>query len=442
MTNNFNSYKKLLAKFVGFKSISTNPKYLPEIGKTVAWLKNLFTESGFSVKIWEGKECNPVVFAGLTVNRFLPTLVIYGHYDVQPAGMKDGWKTDPFTLKEGKGKLFGRGVVDNKGQILAHIVTVLTLMKEAKLNYNTKFLIEGNEETSNPDLASIMKTHKKDLACDIVMVSDGELTNNKPTIEISLRGGFNCTLTYQTGKNNLHSGIFGGAVPNAAIELSRFLAKIHNPDNTIGYPEFYKKADAISPKQLKNNKNLTDGGSIRELAGVDTLITEKGHDFYTQTGLRPTIQITGINTGYIETGYANIVPAKAEARLNFRIVASQKPEQVAKDFEKFVRKNTPKYVKAGLSFHGLHSPIKLDMENKYVERATTVLKKVYGSKVSRKNVGGAVPFVADVKDILGVDTLLIPLVNEDSNMHGANENFDIELAKKALEFSRAFLSAD
>ena len=440
MTNKFEAYKKLLAEFVKLKSVSTDPKFQPEIRKTVAWLKKKLLKAEFEVEIWNGKTTNPIVFASYHVSDELDTVLIYGHYDVQPAAKKDGWKSEPYDLTQRKNKLFGRGVVDNKGQILAHVFTAGELIKEGKLGHNLKFLIEGNEETGNDDLADTIKKYKSKLDCDVLVVSDGELTNNKPTIEVSLRGGFNCTLVYKTGRNNLHSGIFGGGVPNAGAEMIKFLAKVFNADNSIKYAEFYRRADIISTPQLRNNKRLTrEANDLAELAGVKILLGEKGLDFYTQTGLRPTIQITGLKVGYVDQGYANIVPADAEVRLNFRIVASQKAEAIAKSFEKFVKKVTPKFVEYELKFSGLHDPVKIDTENEYFDAVEKLLKKVYGSKVNRKNVGGAIPFVGEVKKILGVDTLMIPLCNEDCNMHGTDENFDVDLVMKALAFSEAFL---
>jgi acetylornithine deacetylase/succinyl-diaminopimelate desuccinylase-like protein len=442
MTNSFEGYKKLLAAFVGFKSISTDPKYLPEIDRTVAWLKNLFSSNGFKVEVWKAGNSNPVVFAELVkTNESLPTILIYGHYDVQPATKTDGWKEEPFTLSGTKTKLTARGVIDNKGQVLIHIATAIDLIKSKKLQYNIKFLIEGNEETGNPDLPDQLRKNKNKLKCDLLMVSDGELTNNKPTIEVSLRGGFNSTLTYITGKNSLHSGMAGGAVPNAVYELSKFLSNLYDSNNTVNFKEFYYGVDKPSAGQLANNQYLVKTGvDTAKLLGVKQLLTEKNLDFFTQTGLRPTIQATGIKSGYIDSGYANIVPATAEVRLNFRTVPSQKAKDVARAFEKFVAKRTPKYVDYSIKFEGLHDPVKVEANNKYVEIAERSLRKVYKTRVNRRNVGGAVPFVGEVKEILGIDTLLVPLVNEDCNMHGANENFDIKLAKKALEFSRAFLS--
>ena len=183
----FEEYKKLLKEIVKFKSVSTDPQYKGEIEKMVSWLDGLFKTNGFNVKIWKSEKINPVVFASYKVSPKAETIMIYGHYDVQPAEIEDGWKGEPFELSESKTKLFARGVIDNKGQVLIHIATVFHLIKENKLKYNINFILEGNEETGNVSLGEIMKIHKKEVACDVVMVSDGELTNNKPTIEVSLR---------------------------------------------------------------------------------------------------------------------------------------------------------------------------------------------------------------------------------------------------------------
>lgn len=440
MTNNFNEYKKLLSEFVSFKSISTDNKYKNEIDKTVSWLKTILKSGGFNVSTLDGKNSNPVVLAKYNVNQNAKTLLIYGHYDVQPAEKEDGWTSDPYKLSEKGNKLVGRGVVDNKGQILVHVYTALNLIKQNKLKHNLIFLIEGNEETSNPDLSSHLKKLKKELKCDYVVVSDGELTNNKPTIEISLRGGFNSTIKYQTGKNNLHSGIYGGAVPNAAHEINKLLQKLFNSDGSVTFKDFYINVATITKAELKNNRKLmNESVDIKKIADVYGLSFTKDEDFFTKTGLTPTIQITGLKSGYIGDGYANIVPSTAEARLNFRTVAFQNSRQIAKAFEKFVKRNTPKYVKFKLEFEGFHDPIKVDTNSLFVSQSEKILEKIYKTNVNRKNVGGAIPFVADCKNILGVDTLLIPLCNEDCNMHGTDENFDIDLIKKALDFSYSFL---
>ncbi len=431
-------YKKLLTEYTGFGSISTDKAFLPEIEKSVSWLKDLFEKNGFKVGILKGKTCNPIVFASYEVSTKAETVLVYGHYDVQPASREDGWDSEPFKLTEKNGKLYARGVVDNKGQHLIHAHTVFNLIKEKRLKYNVKFLIEGNEETANEDIPKIIRDNKKKLKTNYVLISDGEV-RYRPEIEYSLRGGFNVTLRFATAKNNTHSGIYGGAIPNAANELSKFLSKLFDKNNKVTIPNFYKNVDKITSEQIKNNKKLLKSEKeVFENTGVKTLMTETGLDFYTQTGLRPTLQVTGVKAGYIGEGYANIVPAKAEARINFRVVTSQIPIDVYKAFEKFVKVNTPRYVSYELSVASMHKPVRVDISSKKVMEVKKLLKLAFGTEVLIKPVGGAIPVVSDFKEVLGVDTLLVSLGNDDCNMHGVNENYDTALLKKGLKFSEAF----
>ena len=430
-------FKKLLTQFVACKSISTDPAFAPEITKTVNWLKQLFTQHGFDVETFNGPSCNPIVLAHLTTHNSLPTVLVYGHYDVQPADRSDSWNSDPFSLVSKAGRLWGRGVLDNKGQVLIHIFSVLQLIKQQKLALNVKFLIEGNEETSNPDLPGIMRKNKTKLKSDYVLVSDGELVGDSPVIESSLRGGFNLTLKYTTAANNLHSGLAGGAVPNAALELSSFLSTLPK------FTRLYQDVDPITSAQKANNRQLLKiSANPLEIFGVKKLLMEPGLNVYTQTGLRPTLQITGLKSGYIDAGYANIVPATAEARINFRIVASQRPKDILALFKKFVAQHTPKYVKYEITSAGIHNPVKLNTSQPIFKSVADILTRVYGQKPLLKYVGGAIPFISDVKATFGTDTISVPFGNEDCNMHGANENFRLDLIKKGLAFSHHFFSSD
>ncbi|OGM61402.1 hypothetical protein A2961_04495 [Candidatus Woesebacteria bacterium RIFCSPLOWO2_01_FULL_39_21] len=432
-------YKKLLSEFVKFKSISTDANYKPEIEKAVGWLKKLFAESGFDVQIWRGKRCNPVIFASYNKIKSAKTVLVYGHYDVQPAKREDGWSSDPFQLIEKNEKLIARGAIDNKGQVLVHIYTALQLIKQKKLKYNIDFLIEGNEETSNPELADLIKKNKKNVKANLALISDGELIGENPAIETSLRGGFNLKLTYRTAVNNLHSGIYGGAVPNAVYEMSKFISRLFD-GNKVAIEGFYEKVDEITKNQIENNKKLVGPRQAMKLAGVKSLTTE-GYDFLTQTGLRPTLQASGIKGGYTEEGFANIVPSKAYVNINFRIVASQKTKEVLSCFMTFLKENTPDYVGYGVQTEGFHEPLKIDTNSHKIKKVKKILKKAYGKEVVYKPVGGAIPVVADFKSVLLVDSLLVPFGNSDCNMHGVNENFDIKFLQKSLKFSEAFFSS-
>ncbi len=427
-------YTKLLKEYVSFKSISTSKEFLPEIDKTVNWLKSYFEKNNFSVELLKGTTTNPVILASYILPEKAETVLIYGHYDVQPA---DGWE-QAFILQEKNGRLLARGVVDNKGQNLIHIVTVAELIKAGKLKYNVKFLLEGNEETGNADIAGILKNNKEKLKTDYVLISDGEISGDTPLIEASLRGGANLTLTYKTAPNNVHSGLYGGAIPNAAQEIAHFLAKLFTADNVVTIPGFYEDVDAIEQHHKENNKLLAAKEDILKLIGVKKLLTEKDHDFYTQTGLRPTLEITGINTGYIGEGYSNIIPGTAEVRINVRLVASQDPQKFKKIFTEFVKNNTPSYVDYDLQIGDAYPAVKINIDSEKVKEVKELLTKAYNTAPLIRYVGGSIPIVTDFKKVLGVDSLLVSLGNNDCNMHGVDENFRIDLIEKGLAFSKLF----
>jgi len=436
----FENYLHLLKKIISFKSISTDITFKKEMSKTANFLKGLFKENGFKVKLLSHPNLNPVVLANYYFNDSLPTLLIYGHYDVQPASEEE-WGSNPFQLRQENGRLYGRGVVDNKGQILIHIASAFELIKVKKLGYNLKFFIEGNEETGSiEELVELMKKNRSLLKADYILISDGELVGKKPTIEASFRGGFNARLEYTVAKTDVHSGIYGGAVTNAIQQLSTLINKLVDENNQIKLPGFYNDVDEITLEEIQNNQKLFKmAGDPSEEAGFKKLRLAKGDDFYTATGLYPTIQVTGIKGGYIGDGFANIVPARAEARFNFRLVSSQKSRQIYEQFARFVKENTPADVEYHLEAVGFHEPVKLNVNQPIFNRARKILEEVYQPPILYHYVGGAIPFIGTVKEMFGVDSISVGLANQDCHMHGVNENFRLDLVEKGLKFSYRFL---
>jgi acetylornithine deacetylase/succinyl-diaminopimelate desuccinylase-like protein len=431
------SFRHLLKKYTAFKSVSADKHFESDIKATIEWLKNIFKTSGFSVELWDVAEANQVVFASYEVDPKAETILVYGHYDVQPAS---GWKHDPFLLREEEGRLMARGVVDNKGQNLIHIAAVAELIQKKKLGYNVKFLLEGNEETGSKYLPDVIEKNKNKLRADHILISDGEIVGSTPVIEAGLRGSSSLTLTLRTAPNDLHSGIYGGAVPNAAQELSLFLGKLFDQNNSVQVPGFYDDVDEIPTDHKRGNKELAERKNPLALAKTAKLLCEAGNDFYTQTGLRPTMEITGIKSGYTGEGYSNIVPAVAEVRINIRYVDSQKPDTVTNLFEDFVKKNIPDYVEYAIKHTDAAPAVKIKTDTPFIERASKLLEKTYGEKPIKKYSGGTIPVVGDFKSILGVDPLLIPLGNDDCNMHGVDENFRVDLIEKGLAFSKLFFA--
>jgi acetylornithine deacetylase/succinyl-diaminopimelate desuccinylase-like protein len=283
---------------------------------------------------------------------------------------------------------------------------------------------------------------KKDLLkCDFVMISDGEITSGHPTIEAGFRGGFNTTLTVRTSDKELHSGLFGGAAPSASRELSKFLAQIHKEDNTVAIEGFYDDVDEISAqyKQMHNQIPFSEE-EFKKLSGTQALLTEDQYDFYTQIGLRPAVIITGIQTGYMGEGYRNSIPSEASAKVNFRLVKSQEPEKISQLYCDFVDEHIPDYVDFDLRVESKYHGIKLDLENEYVQLAQEYLQKAFDKESFFKFCGGGLPIVTHFDEVLGVPEVLAPLANEDCAMHATNENYNKNVLKRALKFSKVFWS--
>ncbi|HUC20188.1 MAG TPA: M20/M25/M40 family metallo-hydrolase, partial [Candidatus Polarisedimenticolaceae bacterium] len=405
------------------------------------WLTALFDENGFTTESWKHGDSNPVVYARYNTKQpEAKTILVYGHYDVQPAGEDDGWASDPFRLEERSGRLYGRGVVDNKGQTLIHIATVLRLIESGRLTHNVIFLIEGNEESGSGGMPEIIKAHQDKLACNHVMVSDGEIPY-RPTIEAGVRGAFNMEVIFRTAKNNLHSGIYGGGVPNAAQELSNLLAGFYDATQRVTIPGFYEDIDPITDEQLGSAKVLAPSQErFKEITGIDHPLAPEGYDLLTATGLLPTLQISGLNAGYTGEGFASIIPGEARANINIRTVSSQDPHKLYDIISAAMRERTPDYVHVEINGDEFCDALKLATDTPAVQHLQALLTQAFGEPPVFSYCGGSMPVMVHFKDILDKEPLLISLGNNDCNMHGANENFSIELLEKGLVFSELLFS--
>jgi acetylornithine deacetylase/succinyl-diaminopimelate desuccinylase-like protein len=440
----FNKYKVQLSNIIKFQSISTDPQFKDELVKTANYLKRYLEDHKFNVDIWTNDNSNPVVFGSYEVNPQAETILIYGHYDVQPADKSNGWEKDPFELFEKGNRLIARGTVDNKGQFFIHMFNVCELIKQDNLKYNVKFLIEGNEETANEVLPSQIEKYQKQLKSDYILISDGENIGDYPVIDYSFRGGCNFKLTVKTAQNNLHSGLYGGVTPNAAFELTKIISSLYDDEGHLSkeLDFFYKDVDEIPNKVLEKNKKVASNEEVLKMTGAKKIISEENYDPMTQAGLRPTVQITGLNSGYTSEGYSNIVPFKAEVKINVRTVASQDIEAIMESFEEYFDNVTPDYVDYTIERTNGYEPVKADIQKAKVKEIEKELEKAFGKEVIYKPVGGGIPIINTFQKVLKTDVISVSLGNEDCNMHGVNENFNIDILKKGLEFSYNFFKND
>ncbi|PJA12635.1 hypothetical protein CO112_01750 [Candidatus Dojkabacteria bacterium CG_4_9_14_3_um_filter_150_Dojkabacteria_WS6_41_13] len=433
--DNFDEYKKQVTELVSKQSISTDPAFASGIEGAVEWLKKYFTDNGFVFERVDGYG-HPIVIAKYTVSADKKTFFVYGHYDVQPANKEDGWDADPFVLTEKDGKLLGRGVVDNKGQFMIHLVSIIELIKAGKLTKNIVFVVEGDEETGGGGISKLFEERPELFKADQYIISDGEMPY-KPVITASFRGTFNLTVKVTTAANNMHSGLYGGAAPSATVVASQLVARMYDDNNRLVLKGFYDKDLVPTVEELQLCKDM-DGVKMKTLeqTGVKKWFLGKNNSFCEVVGFTTMIVPSGINGGYTGSGYSNIVPATAFIKLNTRLAANQSVETVQNMIRQYLVENTPDYATAEIvDVQSDNAPIKVDITSSMHKKAIALLEEVYGDKVLIDFCGATLPIVIDIKRVFGVDPVLISLANDDCNMHGVNENYDIRLIKKGLEFS-------
>ena len=430
-----------LTDFLRIPSISAHSDHHSDCENAASWLKNQFLQIGFEVKVYStpGK---PIVFAQYHAGDDLPTILVYGHYDVQPVDPLELWVSPPFEPRREEDNLFARGATDDKGQIFAHIKAVESLIKtKGKLPVNVKFLIEGEEEISSPHIEDFLFNHKDELYCDVVIVSDtGQFAPGYPAISYGLRGVCAEEIRVEGANQDLHSGIFGGAVPNPCEEVSHIIAKLKDSRGRVLIPGFYddvvpleeweRTAFAALPFDVEQFKKELD------LKGVHG---EEGYSVLEQRSGRPTMEVNGIFGGYAGEGSKKVLPAWAGAKISMRLVPNQEPQKIHELFTKYVQQVTPDYIK--LSFSGFHGakPVVVPRNARFMEEAIQAIEKGFGKRPLFMREGGSIHIVMDFKEILGVNTLLIGLGQPDDNAHAPNEKFSMSDFKKGIKTSAWFL---
>jgi len=436
----YEEYLKLLKEFVSFKSISTDIQFKDEINNCVEWLKKTFKNNQFeSIEAVVGYG-NPIIIASYIKDPSLPTCLIYGHYDVQPANIKEGWNYDPFKLSVDNERIYARGVVDNKGQVMIHMASVFNLIRSGAIKYNIKFIIEGDEESGSEKIENFFKDHSSKLISDLILVSDGELTSGYPTLDTSFRGIINFTLKVITSTKDNHSGLYGGSIPNAANELVKILSKFHDDNGNLTIPGI-DNGKSFSEEILLNNKSIPySKEEFKKITGAKIRFNDEQIDLYTQVGNLTSAEITSLNSGYLEDGYRNAIPREAYAKINFRLAPELTYEKVDTLLRKYLDEITPKYLDYKLKTEQFSNGIIIDSKNKFTEKAIKILKEVYLKPTYFKACGAIIPIAGLFNQYLKVPIVMIGLGNEDCNMHGANENFEINTLQNGLNFSYRFLS--
>ena len=425
---NENRFRDELIELVRIPSVSTDVEHKGDMQKAAEYLANKLKGIGMNNVSIMPTGGHPVVYADfLTAGDDKPTVVIYGHYDVQPTDPIELWESDPFAAEIRDGKLFGRGTSDMKGQVMASIHAVEAWMKQGGMPINIKWLLEGEEEIGSPSLGKFIENNKDLFACDFALNPDGGiLAEDLPTIPYSLRGLAYLELTLFGPAGDLHSGQFGGAVLNPANELARLIGGMHDENGRITLPNFYDSVVELDDEERKELARLPqDEAFYLEQTGSPKLWGEKGYTPVEHTGGRPTLDVNGLLSGFTGEGSKTVLPAKAMAKISMRLVANQDPIQVKKQLIQYIEENIRPGVTWTLDEHTGAKPSLTSRDSDGVKALAKAMETVWDVRPLYYRVGGSIPVVGQMMEILGVDSVMTGFGLPDGTLHAPNEKLTL-----------------
>lgn len=436
------SYLQEFFTFLRFPSISTDDAYKENLGECAHWLVEKLKGIGLETQL-VSTPGHPIVWAKNKHQPGRKTVMLYGHYDVQPPDPLDLWDSPPFDPVLKNGYVYARGATDNKGQILAHILGIQeTLEKAGDLPVNLHLIVEGEEEVGSDNLPNFLKEHRAELKCDVAVVSDtGMIAKGVPTLSYGLRGVTACEVKITGSKMDLHSGVFGGAVANSVTALARLLATLHDENGHIAVEGFYDDVKPLEDWEREAWRKLPIDGDkeILDETGSPALFGEEGFSTLERLWARPTAEINGIGGGYQGKGTKTVIASHAIAKLTFRLVPNQDGAKILK----LVRKHLEKHLPPGVTMEiidGHSGPWYLtDPHSSFGEAAQRALKAAFNKDVALIREGGSIPIVSQFRDILGVETLLLGLALADCRAHSPNENFPVENLEVGIKMNKAIL---
>lgn len=426
-----------LQEFLRFRSVSTDPALASEVKGCAAWLADKLRGIGLETAVWETPG-HPVVVGRSIPDPAKRTVLIYGHYDVQPDEPVSEWKTAPFDPIIRDGRIFARGSTDNKGQIYAHIAGVEKVLKEAgKLPVNIIFLIEGEEEIGSPNLPAFLQEQRSELACDVVVISDsGMAAHGVPTLAYALRGVAALECIVRGPAQDLHSGVYGGAIMNPATAAARLIATLHDEEGRVAIEGFY---DSVLPMQdwerAETAAAPTGDEDILQQTGAPALFGEPGFNSLERVGARPTAEVNGMGSGYQGPGTKTVLPRDAFFKLTFRLVPNQHADDILAKAEAHLRAHCPPGVTIEIMRGHSGEPYFMDPRSEDGAAAVRALEATFGRKACLLREGGSIPILLEFQKNLDVNCLLLALASPDCNAHSPNENFPLENLALGIELS-------
>ena len=424
-----------LLELLRIPSISARSEHKEDMTKCAEAVKQRLTEAGAqTVEIFQ-TQGHPIVYGEKIIDPSKPTVLVYGHYDVQPPDPLELWHSGPFEPVIKDDKIFARGSCDDKGQVYMHVKAFETMVQTNTLPTNVKFIIEGEEEVGSPNLGNFLKEKKDMLKADVILISDTSMLSlQTPSIDVGVRGLSYIEVEVTGANRDLHSGVYGGAVANPITILAQMIASLHDDNNHITIPGFYDDViESSEAERAEMAKAPYDEKEYRNDLGVKELWGEKGYTTNERTGIRPTLEVNGIWGGYTGEGAKTVLPSKAFAKISCRLIPNQKHEKITALLIKHLEKIAPHYVTIKASEHHGGDPYLTPVDSIEYQSAAKAIEATFGKPPIPVRGGGSIPITALFESVLGLKTVFLGFGLDSDNLHSPNEKFDLANFYKGIE---------
>ncbi|OGF26278.1 peptidase dimerization domain protein [Candidatus Falkowbacteria bacterium RIFOXYB2_FULL_47_14] len=424
-----------LFELLRFPSISTDPERKKDVLEAARFIKEKLSAAGAAQAAVESTGGHPVVYGEKIIDKKLPTVLVYGHYDVQPVDPVELWNSRPFEPTVKNGKIFARGASDDKGQMYAHIKAFEYLARSGRLPVNVKFIIEGEEEIGSVNLDAYIRKNRKKLAADIVLISDTEMfSNSVPSITAGLKGLVYLEVELTGPDHDLHSGVYGGAVANPINVLCEIIARLKDKNGRITIPGFYDDVVPLTPSERRSMKKIPFNlARYKKELGIAEVFGEKGYSTLERAGARPTLDVNGIWGGFTGEGSKTVLPSKAHAKISMRLVPGQNPKKITTLFIDHFKALAPKTVKVKIKTYTGGEPFVTALDSPVFRAASAAYARSFGKKPLPLRTGGSIPITALFKKILGAEPILMGFGLDSDAIHSPNESFGVWNYLKAIE---------
>ena len=435
LAQNKDRFLEELLGLLRIPSISADSAYKADVARCAEAVQQSLLNAGVDSAEICLTSGHPIVYAEKIIDPSLPTVLVYGHYDVQPADPLELWHSGPFEPIIKEGKIFARGACDDKGQMFMHVKAFEVLAKTNTLACNVKFMIEGEEEVGSTNLGPFLEQNKEKLKADIVLVSDTSMISMEhPSLETGLRGLAYMEVEVVGPNRDLHSGVYGGAVANPINILCKMIASLHDENNHITIPAFYDKVEELSDADKKAlNAAPFDLKEYADELGVQEVWGEKGYSTLERTGTRPTLDVNGIWGGYIGEGAKTVLPSKANAKISMRLVPHQSSHEISEIFQKHFESIAPANVKVKVTAHHGGEPVVTPTDSVAYKAAAKAIQTAFGKEPIPTRGGGSIPIIALFEKTLGLKTVLMGFGLDNDNIHSPNEKYDVANYFKGIE---------